>query len=275
MKSMSINNGTHVLILLGLLHILPSCSQVPITGRKRLKFVPDSVVNSMSLQEYREFISQHKLSSNTEQTEMVKRVGQRIRQAVEEYSAQEGMSLEGYSWEFNLIEDPSANAWAMPGGKVVVYTGLLAAARDEASLAVVIGHEISHVIAKHGSERMTHNLIIQTGGMALSHLLAKEPAQAREMFMKSYGIGTKVGVLLPFSRTHEAEADHLGLIFMAMAGYDPHTAVDFWQRMATQGKGMRTPEFLNTHPSDEKRIKHIKELIPGVMQYYERQRGQP
>jgi predicted Zn-dependent protease len=258
-----------LLLLLSLLVTLPSCSSVPITGRSQLNLVPDSMMNSMSFQNYREFLSQNKLSENTEQTQMVKRVGVRIQQAVEKYCAQNDISLKGYEWEFNLVDDAAVNAWCMPGGKVVVYTGLLGVAQNEAGLAVVMGHEIAHALAKHGSERMSQGLIVEMGGLALSQAVKSKPAQTQELFMKSYGAGTQYGVLLPYSRTHEKEADHLGLIFMAMAGYDPHTAVDFWQRMADSKQGQAPPEILSTHPSDKTRIQKIKELLPQAMKYYQ------
>jgi len=258
-------------VLCGLLLLLSSCSQVVITGRKRLNLVPASVMQSMSFQSYQQFLSEHKLSNNIEQTQMVKRVGERIRKAVERYCAENNMSdeLRGYRWEFNLVEDDSVNAWAMPGGKVVVYTGLLPIAETEAGLAVVMGHEIGHNIAKHGGERMTQGLIMELGGMALSEALAKRPEQTRNLFMRSYSIGTQYGVLLPYSRVHESEADHLGLIFMAMAGYDPHEAISFWERMAASKNEQYQPlELLSSHPADSTRIRNIKQLIPEAMQYY-------
>lgn len=245
-----------------------SCSQVPITGRRQLNLVPDSTINSMSADSYHEFMSAHKLSANGAQAEQVGRVGRRIQQAVERYAAEHEISLKGYAWEFNLVEDAAVNAWCMPGGKVVVYTGLLPVARDDAGLAVVLGHEIAHAIAKHGGERMSQGLLVEMGGMALSEALAQKPAQTRDLFVKSYGVGTQVGVLLPYSRQHELEADRMGLIFMALAGYDPHTAVDFWQRMAAGKKGSAPPELLSTHPADAKRIGQIKELLPEAMKYY-------
>jgi predicted Zn-dependent protease len=272
MKAMNRIQKFNTVAIIAFVSLLSSCSEVPFTGRKQLNLVPDSIMNSMSFQSYSEFISQNKPSTNAEQTQMVKRVGQRISQAVEKYSAQEKMSLKGYSWEFNLIEDPSVNAWAMSGGKVVVYTGLLPVVQDEAGLAVVMGHEIAHAIAKHGSERMSQGLIVQMGGMALSKALETKPAQTRDLFMKSYGIGTEVGVTLPFSRTHETEADRLGLIFMAMAGYNPNVAVEFWQRMAAAKKGATTIELLSTHPADETRIRNIKTFIPQAMRYYDQGR---
>jgi len=247
-----------------------SCTEVEITGRQQFNIVPDSLINSMSFQSYNEFLGQHKLSRNAEQTQMVKRVGSRIQAALERYCVENYCSekLDGYQWEFNLVEDPNVNAWCMPGGKVVVYTGMLPIAQSEAGLAVVMGHEIAHAFAKHGSERMTQGLLLDMGGMALEKAVATRPAQTQELFKLSYGLGTQLGVLLPYSRLHENEADQLGLIFMAMAGYDPHEAVAFWQRMSAEKKGPRLPQFLSTHPADETRIQNIKDLIPEAMQYY-------
>jgi predicted Zn-dependent protease len=262
-----------VVTLCGLLLLQMSCSQVEITGRQQFNIVPDFLINSMALQSYNEFISQHKLSRNTEQIQMVKRVGNRIRNAVETYCVENYCTekIEGYQWEFNLVEDPNVNAWCMPGGKVVVYTGIMPITKNEAGLAVVMGHEIAHAFAKHGSERMSQALLVDMGGVALSTAIDTKPAQTQELFKQSYGIGTQLGFLLPFSRTHENEADHLGLVFMAMAGYDPHEAVAFWQRMAAEKKGAKTPEFLSTHPTDETRIQNIKDLVPEAMQYYKQQ----
>lgn len=201
---------------------------------------------------------------------MVKRVGQRIQVAVEKYMADNNLrrQLEDYLWEFNLVESKEINAWCMPGGKVVVYTGILPITKDENGLAVVMGHEIAHAVAKHGNERMSQGLLTEMGGVALTVALRDKPAQTQQLFMTAFGVGAQVGVLLPFSRVQESEADHLGLIFMAMAGYDPHGAVTFWERMAQQG-GAKPPEFLSTHPSDETRINKIKAELPEALQYYQ------
>ena len=259
-----------LVVLLGLLFTLCGCSEVEITGRQQFNIIPASTMQSMSYKSYGEFLAEHKLSTNTEQTEMVKRAGSRIQQAVEEYCEEYGIQnkIEGYKWEFNLVEDPNVNAWCMPGGKVVFYTGILPITQNEDGVAVVMGHEIAHAFAKHGAERMTQGLLVQMGGIALSTALKEKPEQTKELFLKSYGVGTQVGVLLPYSRTHEYEADHLGLIFMAMAGYNPEEAVAFWQRMAAQKKGSAPPEFLSTHPADENRIQNLKALLPEAMEYY-------
>jgi predicted Zn-dependent protease len=229
---------------------------------------------AMSLQEYDTFLKSHKLSTNREQTQMVKRVGERIQQAVEQYFAQNRLSheLDGYGWEFNLVESDEVNAWCMSGGKVVVYTGILAITQNESGLATVMGHEIAHAVAKHGNERMSQGLLAQMGGTALSVALAQKPQETRELWMTAFGLGAQAGVLLPYSRLQEAEADHLGLIFMAMAGYDPNMALGFWQRMSEKKGGKSSPEFLSTHPSDETRIRNIKALLPESMQYYTRPR---
>jgi len=263
---------TKLFVLSGLLLILSGCTEVEITGRNQFIIVPPSMMNSMSFQSYGEFLSKHKLSTNTEQTQMVKRIGGRIQNAVEQYCKTNSIEdyIAGYEWEFNLVEDPNINAWCMPGGKVVVYTGILPVAQGETGLAVVMGHEIAHAFAKHGAERMTQGLLVKMGGMALSTALKDRPEQTKNLFMQSYGIGTQVGVLLPYSRVHESEADHLGLIFMAMAGYNPEEAIGFWQRMAAQKKGAQPPEFLSTHPADQTRIQKLKDLLPDAMKYYKK-----
>ncbi len=258
-----------VVLLLGTL-MFWSCSTVPVTGRKQLNIIPGSTMLSMSNQEYGDFLKTNKVSSNQDATQMVNRVGNRIRTAVEQYMAQNNLSsrLQGYNWQFNLVESKEVNAWCMPGGKVVVYTGILPVTRDEVGLAVVLGHEIAHAIAEHGNERMSQGMLAQFGGVALSEALSAQPAATQQLWMSVYGVGAQYGAILPYGRMQESEADHLGLIFMAMAGYDPHDAVTFWQRMATQKGGQAPPEFLSTHPADATRIENIKKLIPEAMSYY-------
>jgi predicted Zn-dependent protease len=255
----------------GLLLALTGCSTVPITGRQQLNIIPASSMVSMSLQQYDQFLKEHPVSSNKEQTQMVKRVGERIKGAVERYFTEMGKAdqLAGYQWEFNLVEDKQVNAWCMPGGKVVVYTGILPYTKDEQGLAVVLGHEISHAVAEHGNERMSQGLLAQLGGVALSTALATKPAQTQQLWMAAYGAGAQYGAILPFSRLQENEADQLGLIFMTMAGYDPNQAVPFWERMAAQKKdGKGVPEFMSTHPADATRIERIKKQIPEVLAKY-------
>jgi len=251
---------------------LAGCTTVPITGRSQFNTVPDSLINSMALQEYNSFLKspENKLSTDAEKTAMVQRVGGRIADAVERYMNEHGLAdqIADYEWEFNLIDSDEKNAWAMPGGKVVVYMGILEVTQNEAGLAVVMGHEIAHAIARHGAERMTQGLAVTLGGVALNEAIKDEPSATRTIFLTSYGVGTTVAVMLPYSRMHETEADQLGLIFMAMAGYAPEEAVGFWQRMAKSKDGSAPPEFLSTHPADETRIMNIKRNLPEARRYY-------
>jgi predicted Zn-dependent protease len=265
-------NFLSMVIVLNLLLFASACSTVPITGRTQFNIIPQETMLSMSFQQYDEFLKQNKLSADQEKNRMVKRVGMKIAGAVEQYFRQNNLASEigDYSWEFNLVENDQINAWCMPGGKVVVYSGILPIARDDAGLAVVMGHEVAHAVAKHGNERMSHGLAAQMGGIALSTALSTHPSQTQQLWMSVYGAGAQYGFMLPYGRLQESEADELGLIFMAMAGYDPSNAVGFWQRMAAEKKGGAPPEFLSTHPSDATRIQKIKELIPEVMPYYKR-----
>ena len=251
---------------------LIACAQVPITNRQSLSLLPESQLTTMSLQEYDKVLKNSKLSSNQQQVEMVRRVGSRIANAAEAFLKEAGMQSEikNLNWEFNLIEDDkTANAWVMPGGKAAVYTGILKYTRDETGLAVVLGHEVAHAIARHGNERMSQGLLAQMGGVALSVALSQNSAATQNIFMQAYGAGATVGLLLPYSRLHESEADRIGLTLMARAGYDPREAVPFWQRMNEQG-GQRPPELLSTHPAPASRIANIKKYIPEALVYYKK-----
>jgi len=252
--------------------VIISCSTVALTGRNQLNIIPSSEMLAASFQQYNEFMHANKTSSDANNTRMVKRVGLNIQNAVQRYFAANNMTdrLAGYSWEFNLIESPDINAWCMPGGKVVVYTGILPFTQNESVLAVVMGHEIAHAVADHGSERMSHVLLTQLGGMALSEALSSQPQLTSGLLLGLYGIGAQVGVLLPYSRVQESEADRLGLIFMAIAGYDPSVAVSFWERMAAEKQGQEPIEFLSTHPSDRTRIDDIKTHLPEAMKYFKK-----
>lgn len=251
--------------------VLSSCTTVPLTGRRQLDFIPSDVMSSMSYQQYGDFLKSNKISSNQAQTQMVKTVGARIQQAVEKYMAENGLAdrLKSYKWEFNLIESKDVNAWCMPGGKVVVYTGILPVTVDDAGLAVVMSHEIAHAIAQHGSERMSQGLLSNLGEFTLSTAMQNKPEATKQLWMTAFNVGTQYGVLLPYSRMQESEADHLGLIFMAMAGYDPNVAVSFWERMSKSKEGKAPPEFMSTHPSDQTRINTIKSQIPEAMKYFQ------
>jgi predicted Zn-dependent protease len=255
------------------LFLVIACQTVPLTGRQQLSFIPAGQILSMSATSYKDFLSQHTVVTDTEDAGMVKRVGASIQHAVERYFSENNLSgrLEGYAWEFNLVDDKAVNAWCMPGGRVVVYTGILPVAKDDKGLAVVMGHEIAHAVAKHGDERMSQGLIAQMGGVALSTALANKPKQTTDLFMTAYGVGTQVGVLLPYGRLQESEADRLGLIFMAMAGYDPHEAPELWKRMSAEKQGAAPPEFLSTHPADATRIRNLEKQMDEAMSYYRKQ----
>jgi len=259
-----------IAILVSSSYFLISCSTVPLTGRSQLNMIPSSEMLAMSFQQYDQFLRENKLSTNQAEVDMVKRVGVNIQQAVEQFLSDNNLTsrLNGYNWDFNLVEDEQVNAWCMPGGKVVVYTGILPVTQDEAGLAVVMAHEIAHAIAEHGNERMSQQLLQQVGAVGLMVAMQDEPAETQALWLSVYGVGTTVGIMLPYSRTHESEADHLGLIFMAMAGYDPHAAPEFWKRMAAGKQGGSPPEFLSTHPSDQTRIEDITSWIPEAMKYY-------
>jgi predicted Zn-dependent protease len=258
------------LCILSLIFLLLACSTVPITGRQQLSLVSSGTLNSMSFQQYREFLSRHKVVKGTADAAMVGKVGRRIQEAVEGYCRAHNLSsrLEGYQWEFNLIDDPEVNAWCMPGGKVVVYTGILPVTRDEAGLATVIGHEVAHAVANHGNERMSQGLLINMGGITLGTALSTQPVATQKLFSALYGVGSQVGLMLPYSRLQESEADRLGLIFMAMAGYDPNSAIPFMERLKAADKNASPPQFLSTHPADSTRINAMRQVIPEAMRYY-------
>jgi predicted Zn-dependent protease len=253
---------------------LIGCAEVPLTERKGLHLVPESQMLTLSLQQYDNVLKEATLSKDQEKVNMVKRVGNRIAGAAEVFLRDSGLehTIKDYQWEFNLIEDDKmVNAWCMPGGKVAVYTGILPYTRDETGLAVVMGHEVAHALARHGSERVSQGLLVSMGGIALAVALREKPSTTQNLFMAAFGVGASVGILLPYSRVHEYEADRIGLTLMARAGYDPRAAVPFWERMMKQG-GARPPEFLSTHPATEGRIDQIKKFIPEALPYYEKSR---
>ena len=252
--------------------LLSSCgttSTVPITGRKQSILVSDEQVLSLSNQEYTSYMKTAKVSTNTKNTAMVKRVGQKLATAVGNYLHPNGLSAEvaNYSWEFNLVQDQSINAFCLPGGKIVVFEGLLPVTKDEASLAIVLGHEIAHAVAKHSAERLSNEVRKQYGSQILGGVLSTSGVSTEWQSLGSvaFGLGSKLGSAA-YSRSQENEADHLGLIFAAMAGYNPEVAVPFWQRMAAQTAG--TSSLFSDHPSDEKRIKNIQGWMPEAKKYY-------
>lgn len=256
--------------LLGLL--LYACARVAVTGRKQLNLVSNSEIIPMADQQYDSVIRTAKLSNNAQQTAMVRNVGTRIAKAVERYMAGQNASaeLEGFQWEFNLIDDPkTVNAWCMPGGKVAFYTGIMPICQDEAGVAVVMGHEVAHAIAKHAGERMSQGLLANGLLGTLGAALGQNPTLTQQVFLQAVGVGAQLG-MLKFSRQQESEADHIGLIFMAMAGYDPHVAPKFWERMMAQSGSAAPPEWLSTHPSNASRIHDLNKEIPEAMKYYKK-----
>ncbi len=249
-----------------------ACSQNSVTGRSQFKLIPESQLQAMAVEQYQQFLSTNKVvsSSSNRDAEMVTRVGQRITRAVEQYYASKGLSseLEGYRWEYKLVDSKEVNAWCMPGGKIVVYTGLLPITQNEAALAAVMGHEVSHAIFNHGNERMSQGLGAEAVGAGLQLALANKPAATQNLFMAAFGIGAQAGVLLPFSRKHELEADRYGLIWTAMAGYNPREAISLWERMEKASNGQKPPEFLSSHPSEGTRIAQLKRYMPEALKYY-------
>ena len=251
--------------------IINSCSTVPVTGRKQATLMPESQLIGVSLTNYESFMATHTKSSDAANSAMVQEVGKNISNAVKTYLESKGKAslLDGYQWEYNLVEDPTPNAWCMPGGKIVVYTGILPYTKDAAGLAVVMGHEVAHAVARHGNERMSQQIVLQYGAQALNTFIQDKPQETQVLFNQAYGLGAQYGVMLPYSRLHETEADKMGLIFMAIAGYNPQTAVEFWERMSKSG-GQKPLEIMSTHPSDETRIQTLKEFMPEAMKYYKK-----
>ena len=249
--------------------LFASCSTVSVTGRKQLNLVSNSEVLVSSFQQYDEYIRSAPVSKDKARTAMVVKVGKRIAGAVEQYLKNNGMGdqVAEYKWEFNLIADATPNAFCMPGGKIVVYEGILPFTGDETGLAVVLGHEVAHAVARHSNERMSQQLLISAGGEAVNAAVNNKSSIIKAIAPQVYGIGSQYAVMLPYSRSHEYEADHIGLIFMAMAGYDPAAAEGFWMRMSQQG-GAKQPQFMSTHPSDENRAAKIRSWLPEAKKYY-------
>jgi len=256
---------------MAIIFFVAGCALNMVTGRNQLSLVKESDLQMMATTQYNTFLSENKVlsSSNSKDAATVDRVGARIANSITKYydSQGKGLVLDGYKWEFNTIASKEVNAWCMPGGKVVVYTGLLPVTQNETALAIVMGHEIAHSIAKHGNERMSQAMVQQLGGMALEVALSQKPKETRDLFLLSYGIGSQVGAMLPWSRQQETEADKFGLIYAAMAGYDPREAIPFWVRMSA-ASGANPPEFLSTHPSDETRIRKLKQFMPEALKFY-------
>lgn len=247
--------------------LLSSCGSVPLTGRKQILLVSDQEVLASSLTQYSDYMKSAPVSTNAKGKAMVTRVGKKIAAATEQYLKSNGMEAEvrNFAWEFNLVKDDQVNAFCMPGGKIVVYEGLLKLVSSDDELAVVVGHEVAHAVAKHSNERMSQQLMTQYGAQILTQALSNKSAAIQKAGSTIYGLGAQYGVTLPFSRKHETEADYMGLIFMTMAGYNPNVAITFWQKMSAGGASV--PEFMSTHPSDATRIKDIQKILPELNKY--------
>lgn len=260
----------NVLTALVLGSILLGCNKVPLTGRSQMNLLSTERMMATSLKQYNQFLEKNKAIKGTQKANQVKAIGNDIATSVENYLRDNGFKdmAKSFEWEFNLVKKDKVNAWCMPGGKVVFYSGIMPICQDRSGISVVMAHEIAHAVARHGNERMSQMLATKLGGVALSTAMSEETEETQNLVMKAYGVGAQVGVMLPYSRTHESEADRMGLVFMAMAGYNPREAVDFWQRMKAKSDGQTPPEFLSTHPSNQKRINQLKDAMDQALKYY-------
>lgn len=247
-----------------------ACSVVPMTGRKQLIFIPNSQMVGLSAESYSQVLSENQLSTNRTYVDMVNSVGNNMSKAVEKYLTDNGQAdrVGDFTWTYNVLVSEELNAWCMPGGEIAFYEGIMPVCQDETGIAVVMGHEIAHAIAQHGNERMSQQMVMQLGGVALSEALKNEKEQTMQIAMLAFGVGSQLGVSLPYSRKHESEADELGLYFMAMAGYNPQEATKFWERMQAQSAA-RMPEILSTHPDPGNRIKDLQKHMAKALEYYE------
>jgi predicted Zn-dependent protease len=260
-----------IMIAAGMLVLAVACSKVPISGRRQINMLPENTLMSMSLTQYREFLRQNPpVPESNQDAQMIKRVGQRIQRAVQTYMRRKRLTrrIKNFKWEFNLVQNNAVNAWCMPGGRIVFYTGILPVTQNESGVAVVMGHEVAHAVARHGNERMSQQLLVMGGGLTLAILTRDKPREARDLFLSAYGVGGSLGILA-YSRTHETEADKMGMVFMSIAGYDPEAAIGFWERMASLSKGPKPPEIVSTHPSDDRRIRDIRAFIPKAKRYFQ------
>lgn len=249
--------------------LLTGCSSVPITGRKQVLLVSDQEVLTSSLSQYSDFIKKAPISTNATESAMVTRVGKKIAAATENYLRANGLSSEipNFQWEFHLVKSNDVNAFCMPGGKIVVYEGLMKLINRDDELGVVLGHEVAHAVAKHSNERISQQMLAQYGAQVLGGVLSNKSDAVQQIAGQVYGLGAQYGVMLPFSRKHELEADKMGLVLMSMAGFDPNYAVSFWQKMAQSG-GQQVPELMSTHPSDARRIADIQKELPAIRSQY-------
>lgn len=247
-----------------ILGVVASCATNPFSGKKTLALVPDSEILPSAFAQYSAFLKENKVINGTAEAKLVQSVGMKIKNAAERYLNAQGNKdyLKNYRWEYNLVDSKEVNAWCMPGGKIVVYSGILPVTKTEAGLATVMGHEVAHALANHGQQRMSAGLLQQLGAAGTQILVGEKSEQTQALAMQAYGAGSNILGMLPFSRSHESEADEIGLTLMAIAGYNPDESISFWQRMSAKAGGGSTPEMLSTHPSDETRIANLRKLIP-------------
>jgi predicted Zn-dependent protease len=264
MLKLTIMDKRILLTGIGILGLVFACATNPFTGKSTLALVPDSQILPSAFSQYSTFLKENKVITGTADAQRVRTVGMKIKSAAEKWLNANGYSgyLANYQWEYNLVDSKEVNAWCMPGGKIVFYTGILPITQDEAGMAVVMGHEVSHALLNHGQQRMSSDVLTQLGAVGVGAAVGGKSEQTQAIAMQAYGVGAQYGVALPFSRSHESEADKIGLTLMAIAGYDPSIAVAFWERMAAKSGGQAPPEFMSTHPSDATRIANIKALIP-------------
>ncbi|WPR70754.1 M48 family metallopeptidase [Flavobacterium sp. NG2] len=244
--------------------LMVSCATNPLTGKKTLNFVSNSELFPSSFQQYGEFLKENKVITGTTDAKKVETVGLKIKSAAERYLASLGQTeyLKDYRWEYKLVDNKEVNAWCMPGGKIVVYSGIMPIAKNDAGLATVMGHEVSHALANHGAQRMSASQIQSLGAVGVAVATGGQSAEKQAMWQQYYGMGSQVGVMLPFSRSHETEADKIGLVLMAIAGYNPEESINFWTRMSAGSNGQAPAEMLSTHPSDATRIANLKAMVP-------------
>jgi len=257
--------NNRVKIILGLLLLIViACAKNPFTGKSTMAFVPNSQIFPMAFQEYDQFLSENKVVTGTTDAKRIESIGMKIKTAAERYLTANGNGdyLKDYQWEYKLVDDPTVNAWCMPGGKIVFYTGILPICKDDAGIAAVMGHEVAHALANHGQQRMSAGLLQQVGQVGAAIAVGNKSAETQALVMQAYGVGSQVGGMLPFSRSHETEADVIGLTLMAIAGYEPMNAVYVWERMSANSNGGAPPEILSTHPSNATRIANLTALVP-------------
>lgn len=257
-------NLKRVLVAATLLVVIVACKTNPFTGKKMMNFYSNDQLFPMAFQQYDQFLNENKVIKGTKDAEMITRVGERISVAAERWLNANGYEgyLKDYKWEYNLVDDKTVNAWCMPGGKIVFYTGILPVAENETAIAAIMGHEVAHALADHGGQRMSAGTIQQVGAVGVAVATGGKSSEEQQLWMQAYGLGSQVGGMLPFSRSHETEADKIGLILMAIAGYNPDEASKLWERMKAKSGGQAPPEILSTHPSNDSRIANLKELAP-------------